>query len=121
MDRHPRASRSLRAFSGVGIQSTLPTADELREELIYKRKRKAELQSITWRDFKQIVDEKCEEKERKAVSIRCIMYLIYLFTVVYCLSMLKFMCMLYLFGIILSEQVKSITISLHLDAVCAVM
>ena len=69
MAEYPRVSGSLRAFSGVGIQSAFPTADELRAELVHKRKRRNELQSMTWRDLKKIVDGKCGEKDKKAVSL----------------------------------------------------
>ena len=68
MARNPRVSRSLRAFSGVGVQSTLPTENDLRDELIYKRKKRHELQSVTWQEFKKVVDEKCDERHRREVS-----------------------------------------------------
>ena len=69
MARNPRVSRSLRAFSGVGIQSNFLTDCELAEELIYKRKKRAELQSFTWQEFKKVVDEKSKEKDRKVVIL----------------------------------------------------
>ena len=69
MARNPRVSRSLRAFSGVGIQLNVLTDIELAEELIYKRRKRSELQSFTWQEFKKVVDEKSTEKDRKAVIL----------------------------------------------------
>ena len=69
MAERPRLTGSLRAFSGVGIPIAYSTADELRDELAEKRRRRNESKSITWRDLRKIVDETCPAKDKRSVSV----------------------------------------------------
>ena len=69
MAERPRLTGSLRAFSGVGIPIAYSTADELRDELAEKRRRRNESKSITWRDLRKIVDETCPSKDKRNVSV----------------------------------------------------
>lgn len=68
MADYPRVSGSLRAFSGVGIQTYFPTEHELRQELLSKQRILSESRSLTWGDVKNIVNGKCQERDQKIVS-----------------------------------------------------
>ena len=68
MAERPRLTGSLRAFSGVSIPIAYSTADELRDELAEKRRRRNESKSTTWRDLRKIVDENCPAKDKRNVS-----------------------------------------------------
>lgn len=92
MAENPRLTSSLRAFSGVGVQSIYPTEDELRQELVNKRKRRSELQSLTWRDFKRIVDDKIKDKDKKHVcSCQSIVSIYHSFLVLLITNFLRFL------------------------------
>eukprot|EP00795_Rhopilema_esculentum_P017649 gene17649-9293_t len=64
----PRLSSSLRAFSGVGVHSGFPTADELREELANKRKNRDARGSLSWSDIKRTAHEHCSDKDKKLAT-----------------------------------------------------
>ncbi len=65
----PRLTRSLRAFSGVGLPTHFATPDELRQELAFKRRWRNEQERTTWQTIKQVVARKCPEKEKKNVRV----------------------------------------------------
>ena len=68
MADRPRLTGSLRAFSGVSSPTELRTSDaELTEELILKRKWKNSQNTLSWTDLKNIVQERCQPKDKSKV------------------------------------------------------